>query len=220
MYIKQILSEDNINSYTYFCKYCNQNTIHNQITNIYLLPDILSLDLSNKDENNIILENELNLKEYTTKLENNKGIYVLISILCKNNYNSKLINYSLNPYNGCWYSYSDENYEKVETVDINSTPFLVIYQTKHTVKNYNIIKFDETINIILNYQDRPSDNFIYSKYKTIKNLIDEKIPNDIKDFNMHILINSNIVKEDEKISNLKPNNENCLSFLVVFSTNK
>ncbi len=219
-YIKQILSEYNINSFTYFCKYCNQNTIHNQITNIYLLPDILSLDLSDKDENNIILENELNLKEYTTKLENNKGIYVLISILCKNNYNSKLINYSLNPYNGCWYSYSDENYKKVEIVDINSTPFLVIYQTKHTIKNYNIIKFDETINIILNYQDRPSDSFIYSKYKTIKNLIDEKIPNDIKDFNIHILINSNIVKEDEKISNLKPNNENCLSFLVLFSTNK
>ena len=73
-----------------FCNICKSITCKE----IYSLPKILTIILSNNDNNNynFVLQDELNLIHFSKKVPNNsEGKYKLICILCKNIYNDEFV---------------------------------------------------------------------------------------------------------------------------------
>jgi hypothetical protein len=118
--------------YQSYCNFCFTYSMKYEYENIYSLPNILSIVLSNNENYNFIVNDELDLKQYSN---NNKesSLYSLISILCQTIYNKKYICYCINPNNSVWYSYSDGKINEVEKMDINAIPLIAIYQLTNTI---------------------------------------------------------------------------------------
>ena len=125
-YFENILTKNFKNSSELFCQECKKMTIHNKIIHL-TLPKILSIELSNNENNNFIIEDELYIKkQYLYNSKENDSAYLLIALLCQISYNKKFICYSINSKDGLWYSYTDGIINKVEEIDINSIPILAI----------------------------------------------------------------------------------------------
>ena len=68
------------------CQYCQNKTL----SSIYLLPNILTIVLSNNEKTNFILQNKINLNEYV-KIKDND--FNLISILCQSSFTNRFYPY-------------------------------------------------------------------------------------------------------------------------------
>lgn len=149
-----------------FCKNCCNNSLKVKIS-IYFSPKILTIVLSDFDNYDFILENELDLNPYVNNFpENNEGVYYLISILCRNRNNNKFSTYFINIFNDLWYCYTDKKIDKVDTMDMNDIPIMLIYQA--SIKN----------ELASNYKPLKRQN-IYSQYfsekESYKKLLSRKI---------------------------------------------
>ena len=128
-----------IKKYNSFCEKCSASTNKEERSSIYVLPNIITIVLTDLDDC-FMFEDEIHLQNYALKKTGNES-YKLISILCQITYNGKFINYCINPNNGLWYSYTDGNITKVDTMDINSMPLMLVYQIKSKIDfNYRPIK--------------------------------------------------------------------------------
>jgi len=197
--------------YQSYCNNCYTFTIKYEYDFIYMLPNILSIVLSNNDNFNFVLHDELDLKQYSKHWEKD-GIYSIISILCQTIYNKKYICYCINPNNGAWYSYSDGKINEVEKMDINAIPLIVIYQLKNTIKfNYKNIIRDDSNKICLNikFSNGTTSKLIVTKNSLIKNIIETiKIYSNLGDAQIKLLINGRGAEGEQIISNLTKKGQN------------
>ena len=198
----------NNKKYESYCNYCFLNTQQCEFSLIYSLPNILTIILSNYEDCNFIIKDELDLKDYTINCVK-EPIYYLISILCQISYSEKFIIYCINPNNGLWYSYTDNKIEIVQQMDINAIPLVFIYQSKHTINyNYNTIQRDNnTMKLTVKFNNGISSiNVIFNKYKTIKDVIQQI--SSIKNLGgtpIKLLIGGKMVHEDETLLNITEN---------------
>ena len=131
---------------------CFEYTFKEKTHLIFSFPLILTIVLSQTDNCNFVLHHEINLASYTNKFsEYNNGSYILTSILCQMSYNKKFINYIFDQKEGYWFSLSNKELKKVDSIDINATPLILIYQ-KNIPKNYKEIKIKDKLYTIINVQ--------------------------------------------------------------------
>ena len=203
-----------------FCNFCKSFSNQSEITHILSLSNILTIELSNSENFNIFLEDELDLKKYTKNYpEKSEGIYTLISVLCRISNTDKYICYSINPYSGLWYSYNDKEINEVKTMDINAIPLIVIYQTKNSIKKYTNIKRDneETIRVEVKFTNATTPKiFLAKKNNTIKNLIEQMYTyfDDVENI-AGFLINGEVAKTDQLLSEFKTKNNNLVFTVIV-----
>ena len=145
------------------CKLCFSNTA-NQLISLFSLPNVLTVILSNSQNYNFILQNEINLKQFSNNAPE-EGIYLLMSVLCQINYNNnnKFICYCFNQKNSVWYSYMDGKISKVDRIDINAVPFVLLYEIK---KKTNIFEYkgiiqEEKIKLNIKFQNRKTSKQLY-----------------------------------------------------------
>ena len=68
------------------CQYCQNKAL----SSIYLLPNILTIVLSNNEKTNFILQNKINLNEYVKEKDND---FNLIAILCQSSLTNRFYPY-------------------------------------------------------------------------------------------------------------------------------
>ena len=127
-----------------FCNLCFTSS-KSETLSVLSLPNILTIILSNNNNLNFVLQDEIVLKKYSFySFDDCK--YCLISILCQLNFNDKFVLYSFNHKDELWYCYSDGKITQVEKIDVNAIPLVLFYQSKSTIKfNYKALKKEEKI---------------------------------------------------------------------------
>ena len=217
---------NNNRDYQLVCKNCNQ-TLYNNEYNIFKINEILTIILYNNENNNIILQDELDLKQYSNNYYGD-GIYNLISVLCQISYNQKFICYCVNPYNGLWYSYTDGKIIRVQKMDINAIPLILIYQYRGNISYiYNPIKRDDFNKICLNirFQNgiQPMKLF-FNKDISVKKvklkivtILSSQNKGDIK---YSLLINGNMTDDNINFLNIDANEENVYNITAIPEINQ
>ena len=191
---------NNINLYKCF-DYAFKDKAHS----IYSFPVFLTVVLSQADNCNFILNNELNLSSYTNNIKNKNRCYSLTSILCQMSYSKKLINYIFNQHEGSWFSLSDQEIKKVDSIDINAIPLILIYQLKDTIKpGYKEIRIKDRLftNIISQRGLLQTKQLFFDQKDKIKD-VRNKVKSwfDVKD-SFTLLINGSIPKNKESLSKI------------------
>ena len=203
--------------YYYNCSQCHFNG-KKEITSILSAPNILTIILSKNENSNFALQEELDLKKYS-KSNPGDGIYLLMSVLCRLNYNGKFISYCINPNNSSWYSYTDGKIKRVNKMDINAIPLILIYQIRGTIKfiyqSLNWEKDKIKIAVKFNIAGFQGKDLFFSKNALIKDVIEQVISifdlekykeeNDIK-----LLVNGGKANNDELLVNALEGNNNVL----------
>ena len=203
----------NINLYN-----CFDYTFKDKKHSIYSFPKNLTIVLSQTDKCNFILHHEINLASYTNNFSNdNNGSYLLTSILCQMSYNKKFIIYFFDQQNGSWFSLSDQEMKKVDSIDINAIPLILIYQ-KNIPKKYKEIKIKDKLYTIFNEQIglfQTTQLFFEQrdKIKEVRNKIKSWF--DIKE-SFTLLINGRVTKDNESLSKVLEKEYN---FLVIPKSN-
>ena len=202
--------------YYQYCNKCYFKTLFYEIKKICLLPTIITIILSNNDDNFFIIYDEINLKNYEEKNVDD-GLYYIVSILCQMTYNGKFICYCISPNNGCWYAYSEEGINEVERMDINAKPLVLFYQKKSSVLkrfNYKIILRDDLNKVQLNINFingmRPMKLF-FNKNTLIKDVIEQILLYTNlkgKGAKLTLIINGIHSRNEQKLSQILENNQN------------
>jgi len=198
---------------------CFDYTFKDKTHSIYSFPKILTIVLSATEECNFILHPELNLVSYTNKFSNNNnGSYFLTSILCQMSYNKKFIIYIFDTKEGFWFSLTDEEIRKVDSIDINAMPLILFYQLKSTFQQeYNEIKIKNKLRTIINFNLQggllQKTQLFFDEKDTIID-VRKKIKTwfDIKQ-SFILLINGSLAKKDESLSKVLGIGHNILVML-------
>ena len=195
--------ETNKKIYKEFCNFCFTNSQKIKNNSIYSLPDILTIVLSNYEDCNFIINNELDLSQYV--MNNEKKIYYIIGILCQISYNGQFICYCINPNNGYWYSYTNEKVIRVEKIDINAIPLILMYQTINTISfEYNHIRIDDMDKVLINVKCNKFPNpkkIFFNKNILIKKAIKQIVSiMDIKETKCRLVINGDRANENDNLS--------------------
>ena len=207
------------NNYNSFCENCNGITDKKQTSSIFALPNILTLILTDNNDNDFfMLEDEIDLKNYVLN-QNEEKSYNLISILCRISYNGKFIIYCINPNNSLWYSYTDGNISLVDKMDLNSIPLMLVYQIKSEISFiYRPIKRETNkIKFYINFSNGiTSTNIYFNKNEIFKDLY-EKISSyfNLKDKKFILIINGKTIMEGQNLNEFINNNNN--GMLVYFN---
>ena len=205
----------NINIYN-----CFDYTFKDKKHSIHSFPKNLTIILSQTDKCNFILDHEINLASYTNNFSNdNNGSYLLTSILCQMSYNKKFIIYFFDQKNGSWFSLSDQEMKKVDSIDINAIPLILIYQLKNTFQQvYNEIKIKDKLCAIIKFQGGmfQTTQLFFDQGDNIRN-VRKKIKYwfDIKE-SFTLLINGRVTKDNESLSKVLEKEYN---FLVIPKSN-
>ena len=198
---------NNINLYN-----CFDYTFKDNNHSIYSFPKILTIVLSHTDNCNFILNHEINLASYTNNFQkNNSSSYLLTSIFCQMSYNKNFINYIFDSQDGSWFSLSDQEMRKVDSIDINAIPLILIYQMKNTLQQeYHEIKIKNKLYTTINFQSGLTTQLFFDekdKIRDVRNKIkswfDKKEP-------FTLLINGSIAQNDESLSKLLEKGYNIL----------
>ena len=217
-YFKYVIPKCYNKTFQNYCNNCCMNTYYNEIFNIYSLPSILTIELSNNENCNFILQDELDLQNCTVYYpEKSEGIYKLISILCQISYNEKFICYCFNSNKNLWYSYTDGKINEVEKMDISAIPLLAFYQCKNKIKEYKNIKRDDTDKICLNIKvaNIKTKKLFFNKNNTIQDLI-QYISSNFNIGNISkLLINGEQVNNNQILSDIPSNNSGVLDILII-----
>jgi hypothetical protein len=188
-------SNNDINIYN-----CFDYTFKNKTHSIFSFPLILTIVLSQTDNCNFVLHHEINLAPYTNNFskDKNNGSYILTSILCQMSYNKKFINYIFDQEIGSWFSLSNQELKKVDSIDVNAIPLILIYQKK-VPKNYKEIKIkDKLCTNIAQIGFSQTTQFFFEQRDKIKD-VRNKIKSwfDIKE-SFTLLINGRIANKDNE----------------------
>ena len=207
------------NKYPSNCKFCFSYSYICEYKYIYCLPKILTLILNSNNNSYIILQDEINLNQYT-KNKFGYGIYYIVSILCQFIYNNKFICYCINPNNGRWYSYEDGKINEVEKMDINAKPLLIIYQEKGTIRfNYKYLLRDDLNKVLLDIKfmngEIASLQLFFNRNTLIKDIIEQiKFYSNLHEENLQMMLNGDSALEDQMLSCYLQNNKNKESVLI------
>ena len=168
-------------------------------------PSILFLILLSNDENfNIKIKNQLNLNKYILNSGNKGKSYLLISVLCQIKQSGKYICYSINRNDAIWYSYSDERIEKVAKIDTNTIlPLVLFYQDKNTLAfNYNKISLNKNkIFLEIKTSQFPTVKLLFNRNSTIKNVVKKVLSHfSLNEKKGRLLINGESADENELLS--------------------
>ena len=189
------------------CKLCFSNTA-NQLISLFSLPNVLTVILSNSQNYNFILQNEINLKQFS-KNAPEEGEYLLMSVLCQINYNNnnKFICYCFNQKKSVWYSYMDGKISKVDRMDINAVPFVLLYEIKKKTNTfeYKGIIQEAKIKLNIKFQNgKTSKQLYFYKNSLIINVIRQ----------ISIYFNLDVSKITLLINGKKPSNYEALSKIL------
>ena len=205
----------NLDAYNSYCQCFNAQK--NNVNSIFSLPNVLTISLSNNNNNcNFIIEDELDLRQYV-KIDVDNSVYLLTAILCQNSYNKKFIIYCINPNDGLWYCYTDNKVIYAKNMDLNAEPLTFFYQKRNTIcYEYESIKKEKNkIKIKIKCSLYPEINMYFKSNKKIKDIIGKirEIYNLEESKNITLLINARKVKEDEILSNININNNHFLAMI-------
>jgi hypothetical protein len=206
----------NLDAYNSYCQCFNAQK--NNVNSIFSLPNVLTISLSNNNNNcNFIIEDELDLRQYV-KIDVDNSVYLLTAILCQNSYNKKFIIYCINPNDGLWYCYTDNKVIYAKNMDLNAEPLVLFYQKRNTIcYEYESIKIEKNkIKIKIKCSLDPQGiNMYFKSNKKIKDIIGKirEIYNLEESKNITLLINARKVKEDEILSNININNNHFLAMI-------
>ena len=182
------------------CKICKKETQKNEIRFLLALPNILTITLSNNDNNDLdfILEDEI-----ITKIYGSVCPYIIISFLCI--VNGNFICYCINPNNGLWYCYENKKITKVEKYDIDIKPLVLIYQNKNSILfQYNYIKKDDSkipINIRFQSGIRNPTKLYFKKNIRIKKVVEQiKLHFSLENIELFLLINGKKANDDDLLN--------------------
>ena len=189
-----------------YCNLCNLNSYKEELRSILSLPNILTIILSNNEDDdyncNFILQDELNLKNLAINLpDNSEGKYRLISILCKKIDNDEFICYCANPNNGLWYSYTNGKIKNVMSMDINAVPLILIYQIINKIEfEYKSIKRDDLNKRKIKFKFTngiPTKELFFNKNDTIKNIKDKIVSYfNLGNYKISFVIEGNLIQEN------------------------
>ena len=138
-----------------------------------------------------------------------------MSVLCQISYNQKFICYCANPNNGLWYSYTDGKINKVEKMDTNAIPLILMYQYRGNISyEYNPIKREDFNKICLNirFQNgiQPMKLF-FNKDITIKKVKNQIVSilssKNIGNIQYSLIINGNMTDDNKNFLNIDANEE-------------
>ena len=212
----------NFKRYQSYCNRCYFFTQKYNYNSIFSLSSILTIILSENNNYNFIIEDELDLKQYLEKNKNNCK-YLLVSVLCQICYNKKFRIYCINPNDGLWYYYSDNRVVEVQSMDKNAEPLVLIYQRRDTIcYEYKNIKREENkimLDIKFNNLSEIKRNFpeIKRYFKSdikIKEVIQKiRSINNIGESKIVLLINGKKANDDEILSNIISNNRNVTAMI-------
>ena len=147
--------------YNLNCEKCFTNSKY-EILSIYSLPNILTLVLSNFENYNFYIQDNIDLKNYCLhSLED--STYLLVSILCKFSYNDKFILYSYNYKKNCWYSYTNGKINLAKKMDINAIPFVLVYQIKNKIEVYNNLIVEDKICLNIHFTNDHLKSYFFLK---------------------------------------------------------
>lgn len=197
-----------------YCESCNQ--LVNFEYNIFSLPNIITISLSNNGKANFILQNQIDLNKYAKKSDNNS--YYLISALCKNTFTNHFHLYCYNYRKESWNCYHSNYTEECKTIDKNDSPFLLVYQIINSMDFlYNSLNIDNDskISLFVHLPNGMGTKLLYfNKNYTIKRVI-EKLSNyyNLPKDRMILLINAEKLKENDILSN-KAKNGNRMNVLM------
>ena len=187
--------------------YCNcLNTQKYIFNSILILPDVLTIILSNNNYYNFSIEDELNLKKYLNneKIDTGDNVYLLISILCQFSYNKKFIIYCVNPNDGFWYCYTDNKVIRVQKMDINAVPLVFIYQKRGTIcyEYQNIVIQNNKIMLTVKFNNSiPEIKLYFEPNKTIKDIIKKiKTVQNLEESEITLLINGKKANANDVLS--------------------
>ena len=210
------LSNNNeIKKYNSFCEKCSSLTNKKESSSIFILPNIITIVLTDKDDS-FMFEDEIDLKKNVLKKTGNEK-YNLISMLCQIAYNGKFINYCINPNNGLWYSYTDGNISEVDKMDINAIPLVLVYQIKNEIDFYykSIKRESNKIKFFISFSKGIKGTIIYfDKDEKFKDLY-EKISSyfNLKDKEFILKINGKPIMEGQIINEFISQHNNDLYVL-------
>lgn len=215
-YFNNIIPKCFNKKYQIFCNVCCMNTYYEDIYNIYSLPNILSLEFSNNEKCNFILQDELNLQKCTQFYpDKSNGIYKLISIICQISYNMKFICYCFNHKKCLWYSYTDGSINEIEKMDINAIPILAFYQCGTNLENYKKIEIENVDKICLNIRLLSGDKKIFFNKNSTIGKLKQYISSTFKPGNItRLLINGEIADNNKILSEYQNNITNDLNVIV------
>ena len=205
--------------YQFYCNKCFLSSIKYEFDLIYSLPNVLTIIFNNNENNNVIFEDELDLRNYSKKLSGD-GKYNVVAILCKYTYNEKFICYCINPNNGLWYNFIDGQITEVHEMDQNSIPLIVIYQLKSTIPfQYGNLLRNNLNKICLNIKFQKGKNPIklyFDKNSLFKDIYKQiSLCANIGDINFSLLINGKKAKIEDKLSDILEINQNRVEALVL-----
>ena len=207
------------NKNQYYCNNCYTYSYNYEYKYIFSLSNILTLILNSNNNSYIVLQDEINLNQYT-KNKFGYGIYYIVSILCQFIYNNKFICYCINPNNGKWYSYENGKINEVEKMDINAKPLLIIYQEKSTIKfNYKYLLRDDLNKVLLDIKfmngEIASLQLFFNRNTLIKDIIEQiKFYSNLHEENLQMMLNGDSALEDQMLSCYLQNNKNKESVLI------
>ena len=205
------------NNFSYVqCNKCFSNMMAIQTFSLISLPNIITVILSNKQNINFTVQDELDLKKYTNNYQGD-GLYLLMSMLCHINYNNKFICYCLNPNNGFWYSYTDGQIKKVDKIDVNAIPLVLFYEIKRNNNSfvYKGIKQDEKILLNVKIQDGRTKQLYFNKHCLITNIVNLiSICFNLKESEITIIINGQRAKKYDVLSKILKKNDNNILVLI------
>ena len=205
------INKDFYRTENFYCQLCGLNTQKYIKKQFYSLPKVLTIILKNND-GSFKLDDEINLNKYTHFSGNFN--YYLIAIMCKYNYNNNYITYCFNHRDGNWYYYTanQNSISKVVSLDLNAIPLVLVYQNTDKIEfKYNKINLDKYNNkkgYLFRFSNQlPQRTLYFEEEATIK---DAKI--EIGKYfnlkNLKIMINGNIGKDEDKLSDIADNTEN------------
>ena len=137
------------------------------------------------------------------------------------NYNKKFIIYIFDQQEGFWFSLSDQGMRKVDSININAIPLIVIYQLRNTFQQeYKEIKIKDKLFTIVNFSPLgglcQNTQLFFDEKDTIRDA-----RNKIQSwFNIKnaftLLINGSVANKDEVLSKVLKKGNN---ILVLLKTN-
>ena len=199
------------------CLYCDScNQLVNFENNIFSLPNIITITLSNNGKANFILQNEIDLNKYAKKSDNSS--YYLISALCKSTFTNHFHLYCYNYRKESWNCYHSNYTKECKTIDKNDSPLVLVYQNKNSMDFiYNSLNIDNDskISLFVHLPDGMGTKLLYfNKNYLIKQVIEKlsKYYNLPKD-KMILLINAEKLKENDILSN-KAKNGNRMNIIM------
>ena len=177
-------------------------------------PKILTIILDHND-GNFLIDDKINLDQFSQAMGNINYNYYLVAMLCKYNHNNNYITYCFNYKEGKWYSFT--NSEGIINRSVKTATFLEPNAIPYALFYQNIENMDfEYIEIDLNKANKKKEYLFKSSNGIIKKLFFgfettvKEVKKEVAKYfgfdKVRLLINGGVAKDSDLLMFACPNN--------------